>query len=101
MLSRRAWLYPVLVVGFVVAIAAILQYGHRRFQPRLTQAAPPKAFAEGVAAPDSPWHMWRMHATQPLARLLLQLIVIVAAARVFGAVARAFKQPQVIGEIAA
>ena len=126
MTSTRAWLYPVLVGSFIAVIAAILHYGDQRFQPGITHTAQTEAFAEGMTAPDgsrtpvaapqgpsvwrraparpdqdSPWQVWRLHATQPLARLLLQLIVIVAAARVFGAVARAFRQPPVIGEIAA
>ena len=105
MTPRRAWLYPVLVVGFIGFIAAILHYGDQRFRPGIT---PPPSDAVAVAerAPStppltSPWQVWRTHATQPLARLLLQLLVILVAARVCGALARALRQPPVIGEIAA
>lgn len=121
MSARRAWLYPVLVVGFVGFIATIVHYGGERFRPEATRqhrggAEGPAPHARGESAPqdpgaaretptvrhaDTPWQVWRTHATQPLARLLLQLLVIVAAARVCGAVARAFRQPPVVGEIAA
>lgn len=49
----------------------------------------------------SPWEVWRTNAAHPLARLILQILVIVAAARLFGAAVRYFGQPPVIGEIAA
>jgi Kef-type K+ transport system membrane component KefB len=49
----------------------------------------------------SPWDVWRTNAAHPLARLILQILVIVAAARLFGAAVRYFGQPPVIGEIAA
>jgi Kef-type K+ transport system membrane component KefB len=42
-----------------------------------------------------------VHLGQPLARLLLQLIVIVAFARLFGALFRRLGQPAVVGEIVA
>lgn len=41
------------------------------------------------------------HLGQPLARLLLQLIVIIAFARLFGALFRSLGQPAVVGEIVA
>ena len=105
MTPGRAWLYLVLVVGFIGFIAAILHYGDQRLRPGLT---PHATDAVGVAErtpatrPGSnPWQVWRTHATQPLARLLLQLLVILVAARACGALARALRQPPVIGEIAA
>ena len=126
MTTGRAWVYPTLVILFVACITGIVGYGDRRFSRDM--AAPDPAVSvpfEGSAAAgtaaergpsraasrarplaptkhaDTPWQLWRAHAREPLARLLLQLVVIVAAARLFGAAARLLKQPSVIGEIAA
>jgi Kef-type K+ transport system membrane component KefB len=122
MTAVRAWIYPTLVIIFVAFIIGILHLGDRRFGGTLgvwpavsvpsaggpaaegvashgaPPAAPPSPAAKGG---DTPWQLWRNHAREPLARLLLQLVIIVAAARLFGAVARALRQPSVIGEIAA
>ena len=106
MATRRAWVYPTLVLFFVAFITAILHYGDQRFGPDTAGQRPsvhestrtPAAVLEKA---DTPWLVWRTHAREPLPRLLLQLLVIVVAARVFGAIARALKQPSVIGEIAA
>ena len=120
MTTGRPWLYPILVVVSVAFITAILNYGDRRFDnestapiavtvpaenaagsgvaPRLPQPGAP-ASAERQAS--TPWEVWRTHASEPLARLLVQLLLILAAVRVFGAIARVLKQPTVIGEIVA
>ena len=110
MTANRAWLYLILVSLFVAFIAVLLEYGDRRFGQQT--AVERQAITNPAASSDSnpvggtrqaadSWQVWRTHAAQPLARLLLQLLLIVAAARLFGAVARALKQPAVIGEIAA
>jgi Kef-type K+ transport system membrane component KefB len=70
------------------------------------QAHPPAAAVRAPARPAhpptaSPWDVWRTNSTHPLARLILQILVIVAAARLLGSAARYFGQPPVIGEIAA
>ena len=67
---------------------------------------PPAATVRTPARPEhaptaSPWDVWRTNAAHPLSRLILQILVIVAAARLFGAAVRYFGQPPVIGEIAA
>jgi Kef-type K+ transport system membrane component KefB len=71
--------------------------------PSSASPAPAPAAAGRPAHPPtaSPWEAWRTNAAQPLARLILQILVIVAAARLLGAAARHFGQPPVIGEIAA
>jgi K+:H+ antiporter len=109
MTVNRAWLYFILVGLFVAFIAVLLQYGDQRFgqetvferqaitNPAASANSNP-ATGTGLAAP---WQIWRTHATQPLARLLLQLLLIVVAARLFGAAARVVRQPPVIGEIVA
>jgi Kef-type K+ transport system membrane component KefB len=66
--------------------------------------AAPAGAAKAAAAKEAgqtPWAVWTANASHPLARLILQIIVIVVAARIFGAGARALGQPPVIGEIAA
>jgi Kef-type K+ transport system membrane component KefB len=125
-INSRAWLYPILVGAFVAVIAATLQVGERRFQdeatatPGAAAAAQPHASAQpqsqpqpqaaeshasqppaAAHSPARPAHPWRTNAAHPLARLILQILVIVAAARLFGAAVRYFGQPPVIGEIAA
>lgn len=125
MTTARGWVYPTLVLIFVAFITAILGYGERRFsvetaagsavsapvegsgagdagaQPRRSQGVSPAARTSAATHADTPWQIWRAHAREPLARLLLQLVVIIAAARLFGAAARIVRQPSVIGEIAA
>jgi Kef-type K+ transport system membrane component KefB len=93
-MRRRIWLYPVLVGLFVALIAVIFQFA----APRLNPADLPSAAAAGA---QSPWDAWRTNATQPLARLILQVVVVLAAARTFGAVLHRFGQPPVIGEMVA
>lgn len=121
-INSRAWVYPILVGVFVAVIAVTLHYGEQRFaaaapaaeaaatqqhasQPQAAGQAPAAA-VQSPARPAhpptaSPWDVWRTNAGHPLARLILQILVIVAAARLFGAAVRYFGQPPVIGEIAA
>jgi Kef-type K+ transport system membrane component KefB len=117
--NSRAWLYPALVTLFVALIAVMLHQGERRFgdetaaeRRALASAAATPGAATPAASPQppgrpahaatvTPWQVWRTNAAQPLARLILQILVIVAAARLFGAAARHLGQPPVIGEIAA
>ena len=115
MLNSRAWVYPLLVGTFVAIIAITLRVGEHRFageagavQAPVAQSAAPAvpsttpATTPVKAAPGaSPWQHWTANATHPIARLILQLVVIVVVARLFGVTARYFGQPPVIGEIAA
>jgi len=52
-------------------------------------------------APGSAWEQWLQNLQHPLALLLLQVMVILVTASVFGAIAKAVKQPAVVGEIIA
>ncbi|HYE55532.1 MAG TPA: cation:proton antiporter, partial [Chitinophagaceae bacterium] len=52
-------------------------------------------------APASQWEQWLHNLQHPLAILLLQVMVILVMARVFGMLARAIRQPAVVGEIIA
>ena len=103
MMNSRAWAYPVLVGIFVAIIATTLRYGEERFANEARETAPVVQSTTAVtAAPDaSIWDHWTTNATHPLSRLILQIVVIVILARLFGVGARYLGQPAVIGEIAA
>jgi Kef-type K+ transport system membrane component KefB len=94
---RRLWLYPLVVAAFVAAIVLVLHTADRRLSPT---PAGPSADAPGTAT-ERTIDVWRENAAQPLARLVLQILVVIAAARLLGAVVRRLRQPAVIGEIVA
>jgi Kef-type K+ transport system membrane component KefB len=118
-MSKRVWIYPVAVTFFILVIAGVLQFGDRTLKRVETVADSAIGVAGGHAAAaggstgatasaapvhaaaQGPLEVWRTNAGHPLAQLILQLVVIVIVARAFGAVARRFGQPPVIGEIAA
>jgi Kef-type K+ transport system membrane component KefB len=93
----RAWLYPTLVAVFVALIAFMLHRGEQMFGAGRLMATVDLASAPAA----TPWHAWQTNAATPVARLVLQILVILGAARLFGAAAGRLKQPAVIGEIAA
>jgi len=88
-----------IVAFFVVAIAVILHVGTLtlghdradRSESSLTEVTP-------VA---KPWDLWHGNLAQPLPRLLVQIVLVILVARLFGAAARKLGQPSVIGEMAA
>ena len=95
-MRRGAWLYPILVIAFIAAIAAALQVGASYVTPAASPvveptAAPTPGIVEG----------WRSNLGLPLSRLLVQLVIVILVARLFGAAARRLGQPAVIGEMAA
>ena len=92
---RGAWLYPLIVVAFIAAIAGALQIGASYVSPSL-----PHPLANVTATPGA-GDMWRANLGQPVSRLLVQLVVVILAAQALGAVARRLGQPSVIGEMAA
>ncbi len=90
-------LYAALVGVPVLLIALLLQFGSTTFMPTaeaFATAAPAAAQISGSAAAASP-------ATFSLGRLVLQLVVILTATRLFGMGAKAIGQPAVIGEMLA
>jgi Kef-type K+ transport system membrane component KefB len=98
-MRQRVWLYPVLVGLFVSLIAGVFQFAGARLPP---SAAPSTAAVSSAErAPQSPVDGWRANAAQPLARLILQVLVVMTAARVFGALVQRLGQPPVIGEMVA
>ncbi|MGH8447060.1 MAG: cation:proton antiporter, partial [Solimonas sp.] len=80
--------YLLVLAVSVLAITALVIAGAQHYPP-LTAVA-----AAGHAAPA-------LSGTTPLARLLLQIVVILVAARALGAAFRRLGQPAVIGEIVA
>lgn len=91
---KRVFVVYTLVLGIsILAIVGVLQVGSHL----LPHAAPPQAATQAGGALEQ----IAAHAQHPLARLILQLVVIVIAARICGALAGRLGQPPVIGEIAA
>jgi Kef-type K+ transport system membrane component KefB len=91
---KRVFLVYTLVVGIsILAIVGMLQVG----SSLLPKAAPPPVATQAGGVLEQ----IVAHAQHPLARLILQLVVIVVAARICGALAARLGQPPVIGEIAA
>src|SRR6185369_8722830 len=97
-MRRSLYVYVAVTVGFGTAIALGLHWG-RNLETRTSQlfALTPAPLEGGNRAMaillDNLGH--------PLGLLLLQLIVVILAARVFGVLFQRFGQPSVIGEIVA
>ncbi len=83
--------YAVALLVAVLAIAGLAEWGQA-----LYPASAGSALQPGAAAP-APGLIGRLH--QPLTLLLLQMIVIIVAARLLGRMFRRIGQPAVIGEI--
>lgn len=94
------WTYPIAIAAFVAVIAAVLQIGEW-WVPASQGAALARTAADHGDTFSAVTRLWHEHATSPFPRLLLQFLVVVAAARVCGALSRRLGQPSVIGEIAA
>lgn len=100
---KRKWstiFYVVIVAGLGAVIYWIIKQGHNLQNPALNkqEAAHEKvALGNWDAFVDSFKHTF----TEPLAILLLQIIVIIFFARLFGWLFKKIKQPAVIGEIVA
>ncbi len=90
-MRRLLSVYFLILAVFGAGIYAILQVGSQISRP----ASAPNALA-GTKASG-----FLAHLQQPLGILLLQVIVIIVAARVMGALFRKIGQPAVIGEMAA
>ena len=108
---RKVAVYVAVIGLFVVAIVAILRYGSRLEQapgvpaaeqhPPAAAAAPAKQPAPAEETPAGWIAPLRHNLADPLPRLLLQLVVIVVAARTVGAIFKRWGQPAVIGEMIA
>ena len=102
---KRRWsslFYIVIVAGLGFAIYWIIQKGNTLQTPELT-AAQAQTTKEATVANE--FHIFKdsfNHGlSEPLAVLLLQIIVIIACARLFGYLFKKIRQPAVIGEIVA
>ena len=96
-MKRQLLTYAIVVIASTLAVAGLIQLGG---------AALPSKAADWIvespaAAATGPLAQMAANARSPLPHLILQLIVIVLAARLLGALAAHIKQPPVIGEIAA
>jgi Kef-type K+ transport system membrane component KefB len=100
-MRKQTLLYPVIIGIFGCLIWFIINKG-AHLPVKGGQATAPVAIATPAAAAHAgAWDQW-LHALQhPLALLLLQIIVIVLVARLFGRLAQFIKQPAVVGEIIA
>jgi len=94
-MTRRLFVYILVIAAAIVAVAGLINFGTARLATQGVQAVP------APAQPTQALAQLLENARLPLPRLILQLIVIVVAARAFAVVARRLRQPPVIGEIAA
>ena len=97
---KRATLFYVVTLGVVIAaIAAVLHVGSSLPSPGGSQAG---ALGAGASLAGQADHTWTGTGLRgPLMRLLLQLLVIIAVARLVGKLFARVGQPSVVGEMAA
>ena len=97
---KRAALFYVVTLGVVIAaIAAVLHFGSSLPSPGGSQALTHGAGASLAGQDDHTWIGTGLRG--PLMRLLLQLLVIIAVARLVGKLFARVGQPSVVGEMAA
>jgi len=94
-MTRRLLVYLSVVGASVLTVAGLIQLGDAWFSPDAVRGATTPAGGTSVIP------QLLANAEHPLSRLLVQLVVIVVAARAFGMLAVRVGQPPVIGEIAA
>jgi Kef-type K+ transport system membrane component KefB len=95
-MRRSVLVYAIVIALSIAAIAGLLRLGETWFTPVDVQPGIADALGAHPAGPEAAHGLRR-----PLALLIVQLLVIVLAAQVFGFVASLVRQPAVIGEIAA
>ncbi len=94
------WIYLVLFVVFGAGIFAIIDRGQRL--PAATQENSPAASAAALPVPaPSPPPPLLERLREPISRLCIQVIVIVLATRLVGALFTQLGQPSVVGEVVA
>jgi Kef-type K+ transport system membrane component KefB len=97
---KRAALFYVVTLGVVIAaIAAVLHFGSSLPSPGGSQAVAQGAGASLAGQADHTWIGTGLRG--PLMRLLLQLLVIIAVARLVGKLFARVGQPSVVGEMSA
>jgi K+:H+ antiporter len=100
-MRKQTLLYPVIIGIFGCLIWFIINKGAHLPVKGGHAVATVAPATSATAAHANAWDQW-LHALQhPLALLLLQILVIVLAARFFGRLAQYIKQPAVVGEMIA
>lgn len=97
-MNKRFLWYPAIIGIFGTLIWVILQKGQSL--PMTTHRVLPAAPAAAATVADS-WWRYLDNLKHPLGLLLLQIILIMLAARAFGILANKLRQPAVVGEIIA
>ncbi len=105
-MKRVSLWYAVLLVIFALGLFGAIEQGRKLEPPpansRESAGRDPGASAKSALEPSpSLFASLRENVQDPLARLFIQLILIIFVARVCGAVARKLAQPAVIGEMIA
>jgi Kef-type K+ transport system membrane component KefB len=102
-MKKTIFLYVTILLVFGLGIYFTLDYGQSLSPPAGTAAMhvglPDKAAVETAVGSSSLLSGIMANLQEPLTRLILQLIVIVVAARLMGRLARRIGQPAVIGEM--
>lgn len=96
MRKHRNITFYILVIGFFsILVAFILKQGKFNLEEKLN--------VYGLASKSTPWEDFIIHLSNdvvgPVAVLLLQIVVILLAVRIFGWICQKIGQPTVIGEI--
>jgi Kef-type K+ transport system membrane component KefB len=103
-MNKRLLLYP-LIIGFFGCLTwFIIKQGSAlsvKSGPLVAATSSTPAAAATVSTHETVWTALVHNIQHPLALLLLQIILILVAARVFGWLARQIGQPAVVGEIVA
>jgi len=105
-MTRLSVIYPLILVTFVLVIYATVLQGRKLHNPPPSpQLEPASSGAQtersAIAPSASLLANLRENLQDPLSRLLIQLILIVLVARLFGSLAKYAHQPAVIGEMMA
>jgi len=99
--SRPFWVDLLVIALFIVAIAGVLNVGDRAMSGGRNDRLVTGTQSVAPADAPRPWDRWRANIALPLPRLLVQIVLVILVARLFGAAARKLGQPSVIGEMAA
>ena len=103
-MKRSHLLYPLIIGVFALFTWLIIARGEKlpeRAGTPLTNAVVQPAPAAPAAANGNVFAELLHRAQHPLSILLMQIIIVLCATRIFGFLARKIKQPAVVGEIAA
>ena len=95
-MRRTLFVYATVIGLCVLTIVAILRLGETRFPQSV-----PGAIAQAAELPAAATAPLLAHVRAPLPILIIQLLLIVTVARLFGRAASLVRQPPVVGEIAA